>query len=232
MSKIVDILIDNFGKADGVSEFEFLRTEERSYSSPVEAMVSSIEGYLPIPKNLRRLSRLSSLTNISKGSLLLSLAHMRGLRLRSDGKAFGHHNRMQLAGKASADEFSQVALALLSNSRGIVAVSSRVRKIDGSIRHFLMLDFACRNDEVGQDYAISILRQLDVHGILINSGRSFHFYSDTHFPYDEWVSKMGHALLFAPLTDGAWIAHQLIEGRAALRISKKGQYELQHVLTI
>jgi hypothetical protein len=38
----------------------------------------------------------------------------------------------------------------------------------------------------------------------------------------EWMDFLGRALLFAPIVDRAYLAHQLLERRCALRISAVG----------
>ncbi len=58
-------------------------------------------------------------------------------------------------------------------------------------------------------------------GFLLQSGESYHFYGKGLLDDRALVRFLGQALLLAPVIDRAWIAHQLIEGASALRISKK-----------
>jgi hypothetical protein len=43
-------------------------------------------------------------------------------------------------------------------------------------------------------------------------------------PDESLVRFLGKVLLFAPIVDRAWVAHQLIEGACALRISSRAGY--------
>lgn len=102
----------------------------------------------------------------------------------------------------------------------IISFSSKVILRDGSEAHVPMLDFSARTENSGSlSSARTIVKELGVPGFLLDSGRSFHFYgsrlvSDTQLP-----GFLGAALLFAPLVDGRWVAHQLIGSACALRIS-------------
>jgi hypothetical protein len=103
----------------------------------------------------------------------------------------------------------------------VLAFSSRVT-LNGEISaHIPMLDFSARTDNSGSlKSARAILKQLGHPGTLLTSGRSFHFYGQKLLSQDELAHFLGQALLFAPLVDGRWVAHQLINGFCALRISK------------
>jgi hypothetical protein len=232
MTEILRILSDHFQDSQDIVEFEFLSTEKRSYDAPIVAMSSSLKGFLPVPRNLNRISRWAESTNMSKGSILLSLSNIKGSELRGGGQAFAHHNKMRLIGSAPKESFQKVGKRLLSKSDRLVALSSKVKLVDKSVGNLIFLDFACKNDKTGRKNAITVIRQLGLRGVLVDSGRSFHFYSSAHFSFEDWARKMGEALLFSPITDGAWIAHQLIEGRSALRISKKAGGELTLVANI
>jgi len=113
----------------------------------------------------------------------------------------------------------------LPNGFGLV-VSSRVyTKPSGRIFHIPMLDFRCP-PTAGN--AKAILRMLSLlgqdHGVLVESGRSFHFYGIQLLSTREWGNFMAKALLFAPITDPRYIAHRLIDGECRLKVvdSKNG----------
>jgi len=102
----------------------------------------------------------------------------------------------------------------------IVCLSSKVLTHSGAEMHIPMLDFAARNGAAGSLQASrQVLNSLQVFGALLDSGRSYHFYGRRLMNSDQLRNFLGRSLLFAPLTDARWIAHQLISGSCALRIS-------------
>jgi hypothetical protein len=83
-----------------------------------------------------------------------------------------------------------------------------------------MLDFRIRPSIENEQLAIDILHRLKRGGTLLNSGNSYHFYGNRLLRGDqELVKFLGRASLFSPFVDQRWIAHQLIEGACALRVS-------------
>ena len=232
MNEVLQALSTHFQSIEELQEIELLTTEQREYAAPAVAMVSAVDGFPPVPINLRRLERFADSTRFSKASLLLALANYRKLSLRGSAAAFGHHNKMRTAECVAIDKFAERAEWMIDNSREMLAVSSRFRSLDGEERNFLLIDFACKNDDVGRKSVTKVLEVLSLKGLLIDSGNSYHFYSEQHFAFVDWVKKMGEVLLFSPIVDGAWVAHQLIEGRSALRISAKGSKLLKLVSNI
>jgi hypothetical protein len=55
-------------------------------------------------------------------------------------------------------------------------------------------------------------------GILVRSGRSYHFYGVAPLSGKGWLRFMALALLSAPVTDGRYIAHRLLDGESRLKI--------------
>ena len=91
----------------------------------------------------------------------------------------------------------------------------------GDIAHLLLLDFHITVSEENGRLCNAILAELNLSGNLFDSGKSYHFISDTLFKEEEFLNVLYNCLLFAPIIDRAWIAHQLIEKSCCLRISKK-----------
>ena len=87
--------------------------------------------------------------------------------------------------------------------------------------HVPMLDFHIPISEINKKTCIAVLKELNFSGFLLNSGKSFHFYGRKLVSESELVTLLSTALLFAPIIDRAWIAHQLIERSCCLRISIK-----------
>lgn len=102
----------------------------------------------------------------------------------------------------------------------VLAMSSRCMANDGSERFLPMLDFQCQPDA----YFLAALqfglkKIAPGGGALVDSGRSFHFYGFRDMTKSQWREFMYRALLLAPLTDARYVAHRLIDGYAALRIT-------------
>jgi hypothetical protein len=103
-----------------------------------------------------------------------------------------------------------------------VALSSRV-SLGGSASHahLQMVDFRIRPSAENEDLAVGIMSRVGADGIILNSGNSYHFYGSALLRSDaELSSFLGKVSLFAPFIDQRWVAHQMIEGACALRISK------------
>ena len=102
-----------------------------------------------------------------------------------------------------------------------VALCSRVNLSTGEERHIPLLDFHCPNNRANAKLAASVVQELEVSGYLLESGDSYHFYGNKLLRHDEFIRFLGLALQYAPIVDRAWIAHQLRELMAALRITSK-----------
>jgi hypothetical protein len=103
----------------------------------------------------------------------------------------------------------------------VLAWSSRLDRVapDGPL-HVPMLDFQVAVSPAATELATALLAELGVGGWLLSSGHSYHFIGDEPLAgAGELAAFLGRALLFAPVVDGRWVAHQLIEGACALRIS-------------
>ncbi|WP_186210837.1 hypothetical protein [Burkholderia gladioli] len=106
----------------------------------------------------------------------------------------------------------------------ILAVASRVQCIDGTHRHIPQIDFHCADSAASRALAFSLLETLKIRGYLLSSGKSFHFYGIDLLHENDLAKFLGRVLLFSPIVDRAWIAHQLIEGQSALRLSSRPGY--------
>lgn len=137
------------------------------------------------------------------------------------------HNPQTKHQDISTENLTAEQLRRLSNENeagAILAISSQVKCADGRFRHIPQIDFHCRASAENQKVAISLLRNLSQRGYLLASGKSYHFYGIDLLNDDELGTFFGRVLLFSPIVDRAWIAHQLIEGRSALRLSSRKEY--------
>jgi len=104
----------------------------------------------------------------------------------------------------------------------MVVLTSEVTLSDGRKRHLPMLDLRYRPSPTHQQTVLDLASAMGVEGgYLVLSGGSYHLYGSVLLTPTQWRRFLGRALLYAPIVDRAWIAHQLIEGYSALRISPK-----------
>jgi hypothetical protein len=115
-----------------------------------------------------------------------------------------------------------------------LALCSRCHIDDGSWRHIPMMDFYCppttRNLEVV--YA-ALLRLGQVRGVILDSGRSYHYYGCDMMTDAGWRDFLSASLLLMPFTDSRYIAHRLLGGACALRLSKsKHKRQIPRVVSV
>lgn len=104
-----------------------------------------------------------------------------------------------------------------------LAVTSEIQIADGSLLHLPLMDFHCPIDEPHRGLALAVAQRVLPSGFALLEGhRSFHLWGLTPITREEWMDFLGRALLFAPIVDRAYLAHQLLERRCALRISVAG----------
>jgi hypothetical protein len=147
--------------------------------------------------------------------------------------AANHHQPMSGAIEEidlpAGDSFSQELREITAEAdeHRVITLSSRVvAKNTESSGHLQMLDFRIRPNEENEQLAVDIIRRVVEGGILLNSGNSYHFYGYRLMRTDaELSSFLGRVSLFAPFIDQRWVAHQLIEGACALRVSKGKSFE-------
>jgi hypothetical protein len=106
----------------------------------------------------------------------------------------------------------------------LLAVTSLVEMEDGSFKHLPMLDFHIGYSDSATKLVVEVIKSLESSGTLLKSGKSYHFYGGSLLSARELQAFLGRALLYTPIIDRAWTAHQIIEGRCALRISPRPEY--------
>jgi hypothetical protein len=100
---------------------------------------------------------------------------------------------------------------------------SEVVRRDGSLGHLPMIDFHAPKSAANQHLVEAVAERLFPRGaILMDSGESYHAYGTQVVSQEEFRSFLGYAMLFIPIVDRAYVAHQLIENRCALRITAGG----------
>jgi hypothetical protein len=116
-------------------------------------------------------------------------------------------------------ELLQEHIARLSSDR-VLALCSKCRLRDGSLKHIPMMDFRCLPSPENLEKIKTILKGLGQrNGAIVESGRSYHFYGFELLDQNEWIRFLAQCLLLHPFTDSRYIAHRLMGGTCALRIT-------------
>lgn len=102
-----------------------------------------------------------------------------------------------------------------------VALNSKVVLNNGKVMHIPMLDFKLTSVPENLSIIENILKVLKQKGMILNSGKSYHFIGYTLITENELINLLSKFILIHPISDKAWAAHQIIERSASLRISKK-----------
>jgi len=105
-----------------------------------------------------------------------------------------------------------------------IALLSRVKVDSGAFCHIPLLDFHVEKSHRSLGIVSSIAQRLlnDQYAVLETS-RSYHVIG-THLLNEEEGSRfLSKAILFSPITDHAYIAHQLLEAESALRITGRDE---------
>ena len=102
------------------------------------------------------------------------------------------------------------------------AILSKVLSADGKAYHLPLIDFHCDSADVNVQLAVDLLEIIGIGpGYLLDSGESFHFIGTQLIEAADFGPYLGRLSMFSPIVDKSWIAHQLIEGSCALRITQK-----------
>jgi hypothetical protein len=102
----------------------------------------------------------------------------------------------------------------------VLAISSKVTLKAGGIAHIPLMDFKCAPTAQNVDLAVKAFKEIgQEHGVLLNSGKSFHFYGYPLLDPAAWRAFMGHSLLLSDFVDTRYVGHALINDECRLRIS-------------
>lgn len=102
-----------------------------------------------------------------------------------------------------------------------LTLNSKVKLDRDFDAHIPLLDFHIPPSVSNQLLCENVIKHLKLSGYLLDSGKSYHFYGSEICTQKELLGILAKALLFSPILDKAWIAHQLIEESCCLRITKK-----------
>lgn len=136
------------------------------------------------------------------------------------------HQRLNDASKMKLDREDCDAYTIRRLGKDVpnehmLAILSRVTTSDGKHAHIPMIDFRSMPSTIAVANATSIVQRLGIDGFLLDSGNSYHFYGQDAVTEEELYSYLARALLYMPIVDHRWVAHQLIERQCALRVSPR-----------
>ena len=131
-----------------------------------------------------------------------------------------HHNHNDEVISIPREQYSQIDQLLDREKK--YAILSRVLFMDKKVYHLPMIDFHCDSTEKNVQLAEDLIEILEIGaGYLLDSGESFHFIGTQLINEMEFGPYLGKLIMYSPIIDKSWIAHQLIEGSCALRVTQK-----------
>ncbi|MDS0133607.1 MULTISPECIES: hypothetical protein [unclassified Amycolatopsis] len=133
--------------------------------------------------------------------------------------------KVEIATSSDLVKEIDATIALLPADYSLM-VSSKVLTVEDEYKHVPMLDFRLKSTHSNHSVVSNVVRRLGLPGVVLDSGRSYHFYGASLITDTELTQFLAKALLFTPLVDYRWIAHQLLEGACALRVSPGGAEQI------
>lgn len=98
-----------------------------------------------------------------------------------------------------------------------VGITSRVQTSEGE-KHIPMIDFDIMDKYESTKHLYSALNTLEIKGMVISSGNSYHFYGFTLLDNSEWIDYI-QLLTKIPFVDKKWTKLQLEQGYSMLRLT-------------
>jgi len=112
---------------------------------------------------------------------------------------------------------------IVAKGQNNIGLVSRVELTDGDAHHLAMMDFHCGIAAENTEMVASVCRRLMPNGfILLDSGDSYHACGIVLLTAEERLEFLSKSLLFAPIVDSSYIAHQLMQPMSSIRISTGG----------
>jgi hypothetical protein len=137
---------------------------------------------------------------------------------------------LRVEGNQVADQIQKLFPTIEDSN--VLALLSSVRTVSGEVAHLPLLDFHLPATPFNEKVALEALQALGIGpGYLLASGKSYHFIGSRLIEFSAFPRFLARALLLSPVIDRSWIAHQIIEGRSAVRISPKpGRHDAPRVV--
>lgn len=125
------------------------------------------------------------------------------------------------------EEFSHLILDDLPSlgENQVWSIISKVQCSSGKTKHLPMMNFHLEKDSSRDIKQILKYIYGDHKGVLLDSGRFFHYYGDFLLDEKEWIQFMAEFLMPTILVSPRYIGHRLYEGHCALRLTTDGKYK-------
>lgn len=141
--------------------------------------------------------------NVSKNLLSIALTHNKNIE------------------KITTRNIDDIRNYIIKNPQDSISLNSEIHLRKNIVKHFFLLDFHIYPSDNNLKIATDILQILGLHGHILDSGESYHFVSDSFFELESLINLLAKSLLFSPIVDRAWIAHQILERSCSLRVGIK-----------
>lgn len=123
-------------------------------------------------------------------------------------------------------DIDSIKSRIIDNPDENIAFNSKVTLLNGDVKHLPLLDFHIPVNENNQKQVEKILELLDLKsGYIMISGESYHYIGNQLMDESSLFIFLSKALLFSPIIDKSWIAHQLLEHSCSLRVTLKHNIE-------
>jgi hypothetical protein len=120
--------------------------------------------------------------------------------------------------EALAGQLAELSMAQPSGHH--LSFSSRIEMDGLDVANLPLLDFHCPESTENDELVSRVCKQLFRHRVLVfSSGESYHALGLYTLRETEFRDFLTRSLLFAPIVDARYVAHQLLEGACALRLS-------------
>jgi hypothetical protein len=125
----------------------------------------------------------------------------------------------------SRNEFNNVTPEMISELREnqVYSITSKVGCNDRIDRHIPMMNFhntSLQDIKSALEYICGKRK-----GVILNSGRFFHYYGDFLLDEDKWTSFMGEFLMPTVLVSPRYIGHRIHDGYSTLRLTADKKYK-------
>lgn len=151
-------------------------------------------------------------------SLMISFFERDNISEKLLSRALLHNQNVE---KIKTLDTESVRIFLNEKPGDNLSLNSEVNFKNGSVKHLFLLDFHVYQSEKNLKLVTKILQILGLHGYVLCSGASYHFISCAFFDLDSLINLLAKSLLFSPIIDRAWVAHQILERSCSLRVGEK-----------
>lgn len=151
-------------------------------------------------------------------SLMLSFFDMENVPTEYLTSALVHNKNSEKIKTRNIEDIRQL---LKRKPQESLSFNSEINFKNKTVKHLFLLDFHIYPSINNLKIVSDIICIMNMHGFLLNSGESYHFISDSFIELESLINLLAKSLLFAPIVDRAWIAHQILERSCSLRVGEK-----------